>query len=227
MIHHIRPWKLFSLVPQQFSEHRVVELKIPIRRLPECPDYSLKLLELMSLIACIRIVCARNMFEFGTFLGNSTLHMALNSPTNAKVWTLDADDETLKRIGLLDLYRWRSRFPLEFAGTTVESKIRVLRGDSATFDAWPFEDEIDLVLIDGDPERRSDSRKAFSMRPKCILWHDYRNPDWPESERRNFVDYLENLEQDLFHIGDTMLMIYFADPAIVEQLKALTWPGLK
>lgn len=217
MIHTIRPWKLFDLVAEQQACDRITQIKIPVRRMRQYADYSLRLLELMALTACIRIVDARRIFEFGTFLGNTTLHLALNSPADAVVTTLDADDETLARIGLLDVYQWRESFPLEFLGTPVEHKVRTLRGDSHTFVS---DSPADLVLIDGDHSGKGvsvDTSNAFRMGPDCVLWHDYGNPLCRENDR-----YLNELSTscELFHLADTMLVVYFSDSAIVEALQS-------
>jgi predicted O-methyltransferase YrrM len=216
----IRPWKLFALVEDQLAE-RLSFIKIPIRRHQQHSDYSLRLLELMTLTACIRITKAKRMFEFGTFLGNTTLHMATNSDPEAHIWTLDADDETLKRIGLLDIYRWREQFPLEFEGMLECGKITRLRGDSHIFQ--PEEKNMDLVLVDADHSGKGvaiDMENALKMLnyKGCILWHDYSNPLCLENTL-----FLDRLSQSmrLFHIADTMLAVHFVDESIARRIIAL------
>ena len=46
----------------------------------------------MLIVAGCRIVAARRVFEFGTFLGNNTFNIALNTPLDAEILTLDLDD---------------------------------------------------------------------------------------------------------------------------------------
>ena len=229
MMYHIRPWRLFDLVPDRAAPDRLVHMKIPIRRVREFPDYSLRLLELMCVIACIKIVGpdargARRLFEFGTFCGNSTFHMALNSADDAEIWTLDADEETLRREGLEGVYSWRRQFPMEFAGTEVARKIHTLTGDSHLFLPPDFLlGTTDLILVDGDhgtPGVCIDTRTAHNMLSfhGCILWHDYRNPGCHENTV--WLDH-SAATLDLFHIEDTTTVIYFRDQALAERLKAL------
>lgn len=64
-----------------------------------------------------------------------------------------------------------------FTGTREAQKIRLLQGDSATFDYSAFESKIDLFFIDGAHSYeyvRSDTGKAFRcVRPgEVIPWHD-------------------------------------------------------
>ncbi len=212
MIQTIRAHRLFSLVSERAAAERITQMKIPIRRIPEFADYSLRLLELMSLTALIRMIGAKRIFEFGTFLGNTTLHMALNSPEDARIWTLDADDETLARIGLLDLYSWRTRFPLEFVGTSVENKVAILRADSHTYEPGPLTGLMDLVLIDGDHSGEGVTHDTVSAKMllrssgnACIAWHDYLNPGCRENTA--FLDELSKTFP-LFHIQDTMLVVH-------------------
>lgn len=216
MIQTVKASKLFSLVPEQSPMGRVTWMKIPVRRIPDVPDCSLILLELMVLTACIRITKAKRMFEFGTFLGNTTLHMAMNSPEYAEIWTLDADDETLVRHKLLDTYSWRNCFPLEFADTPFNEKIHVLREDSHTFEPRVLTGTMDLVLIDGDHSGKGVARDTantilglmkcrYPYGDGCILWHDYRT-DRGCADNVAFLDGLAEYHH-LVHIEDTALVV--------------------
>jgi predicted O-methyltransferase YrrM len=221
MMHCIRPWKLFDLVPEILASERLVTMKIPIRRSAERSDSSLRLLDLMCLIACVRIVEAKRMFEFGTFLGNSALHMALNSSPDAKIFTLDADDATLEAAGTLSTYSWRDEHPMEFESVPEKSKIVCLRQDSRVLGASPYFGTMDLVLIDGDHERPAvaiDTANAWNMLTArgCLLWHDYRNPEC--AYNTTLIDSIAR-DRDLFHVEDTMLAIYFRDGSVVQRLK--------
>ena len=71
------------------------------------------------------------------------------------------------------------------------------------------------VFIDGGHDFatvKSDTENAFQLvrtdRPSCVLWHDYRNPEYS-----GLTFYLEELskETDIFHIEDTMLCAWFND----------------
>jgi len=122
--------------------------------------------------------------------------------------------------GLLDLYSWRSRFPMEFERTGVEHKIRRITADSRTFKPSM---SVDLVLIDGDHRLvgvRPDTINAFRMLRTggAILWHDYGNPGCPEN-----TAFLNGLAEsvDLVQLEDTMLVMYFQNPEILAKMKAL------
>lgn len=241
MMYHIRPWKLFDLVPERAAKDRLVTMKIPLRRFPQFADYSLRLLELMSLIACIKIVKPKRIFEIGTFCGNSTLHMMLNAP-GAEIFTLDADDETLRaadsvvvsgrpdsalegQVSLTELYAWRHGGKREYEAFNGAGRVVQLIGNSLTFDFSPWRNSIDLMLIDGDHSYdgvKSDTGNAFKMLSSagCILWHDYRNPDC--SGNTHYLDELASSILDLFHIEDSSLCIYFRDAGIIETLKAFS-----
>jgi len=66
-------------------------------------------------------------------------------------------------------YRWQ--------GSTYESKIHCLFGDSATFDYSPFYGKVDLFFVDGVYSYeyvRSDTINAFKcINQGVVLWHDY------------------------------------------------------
>lgn len=215
-MHHIRPYKIFTLLDAP-PAGRIVSLPIPSRRAAG----GTTLLESFLILAAARIVNARRLFEFGTFLGSNTLNMALNSPDDSEIFTLDLDEHSVPGLSQLpeDFQLTEShlvhRSALDFAGTSVERKIKVLTGNSAQFDFSPYRDSIDFAFIDGGhdfPTVKSDSENALKMaakdRPSCIVWHDYRNWIYPE-----LTCYLECLRQEheMFHVEDTMLCIWFND----------------
>jgi predicted O-methyltransferase YrrM len=135
----------------------------------------------------ISLICAalrpRRVFEFGTFQGGTTYHIALNTPEDALIYTLDLKPE---QVGALK-YEMKHRVDEEvirhssgakFEGTPLSRKIVRLWGDSATFDFSPFRGQMDLVLVDGSheyPYVRDDTAHALEMiRPGgIILWHDF------------------------------------------------------
>jgi hypothetical protein len=213
-MHHIRPHQLFDLVHSPPAE-RIVQMQIPPRR----ADGSLTLLETCLLLSATRIAEAKRIFEFGTFLGSTTFNLALNTPSDGRVWTLDLDPECLGEVRqqpvdaqLTEIHLAAKR--LDFVGSEVDEKITALVGNSLTFDFSEWQDSIDLVLIDGGHDLRtvqSDTESAFRIlskeKPACILWHDYGNREYPE-----LTGYLEQLsrEKPIFHIEDSMLCVYLA-----------------
>jgi hypothetical protein len=221
-MHHIRPYRIFTLV-QSPPPERLVSVKLPQR-------VDLKLLETFLLIAAIRIVNARRVFEFGTFLGSTTLNLALNLPDDGVIFTLDLDDQLAKeaRQHPADVPITRthlaSKRSLDFMESDVADKVKMLTGDSTRFDFSPWKKSVDLVFIDGGHDLatvKCDTENALELipphKPACILWHDYLNPDYGE-----LSSYLEDLSRhrEIFHVEDTMLCAWFNDPgrAILPRL---------
>ena len=213
-MHHIRPYKIFALIDAPPAE-RLATVAIPSRRAAG----GTSLLETFLLMAAIRIIDARRIFEFGTFLGSNTLNLALNSPADAEILTLDLDEnsELPPHAADVPLAQLRMNASLDFAGTPVARKIRALTGNSQSFDFSAWQGIVDLLFIDGGhdlPTLTSDTENSFRMatrgKSSCILWHDYRNLDYPE-----LTAYLDDLsgDQDIFHVEDTMLCAWFNDPA--------------
>ena len=214
---HIRPYQIFTLIEAPQRE-RVAHVMLPIRRAAG----GTSLLETFLIVAGIRIVEARRVFEFGTFLGSNTFNMALNTPDDASIFTLDLDEQQAARasqqledIPLTKLHL-ASKSSLDFAGSSAAGKVKPLIGNSTTFDFSPWKGSVDFSFIDGGHDlttAKSDTENALQMavseKLSCIMWHDYRNHDYPE-----LTCYLEDLARgtEIFHIEDTMLCIWFNDP---------------
>jgi Methyltransferase domain len=217
-MHKIRPYRVFTQIDTHTLDERIVRVPIPARR----GVGGASLLETFLNIAASRIVRAKRIFEFGTFMGSTTLNLALNVPEDAEIFTLDIGSEEAAGVqqhpadAPLTRMRLANQSRLDFLGSTVSGKITTLTGDSTEFDFGPWEDSIDLVFVDGGHDlatAKSDTENAMQMvlkdRPSCILWHDYRNPEYSD-----LTDYLDELSQhlDVFHVEDTMLCVWFNDP---------------
>ena len=216
MMHHIRPYRLFTLVDAPPAE-RMVNIMIPRGK-----GYgNVSLLETFLLLAATRVISARRIFEIGTFLGTTTLHLALNTPDDTQIFTLDLDNQHIQEVRqhAADVEATRMHLAaagsLAFEGTPVAHKIKTVSGNSIAFDFSPWQKSVDLAFIDGGHDLatvQSDTGNAFKIvsdGPSCVLWHDYRNPDYPE-----LTGYLEkqSREREIFHIEDTMLCAWFNDP---------------
>ena len=225
-MHHTRPYRIFTLVGAPPSE-RAANVQIPPRRAAG----GVTLLETFVMVAALRIVAARRVFEFGTYLGSTTLNLALNVPEGGEVFTLDLNDEqaaaaTQHPTDIEFTYAHVACRALDFVGSPVEDRVKVLSGDSTRFDFSAWADSIDLSFIDGGhdvPTARSDTENALRMarkeRPSCIVWHDYLNRDYPA-----LTECLEQLSRQLniFHVEDTMMCVWFNDAggSIEARLKA-------
>ncbi len=217
MMHHVRPYRLFSLTDGSVDDD-MVRIPIPRRR----GIGGLSLLETFSLVAAAKLVGAERVFEIGTFLGTTTLHLALNVGEDTEILTLDMDEETASAAeqhpadSELTRKHLASQKVLDFLQSPVSRKVKPLIGDSTKFDFSPWKASVDMVFIDGGHDFatvKSDTENAFQLvrtdRQSCILWHDYQNPMYSE-----LTCYLDELSQglEMFHIEDTMLCAWFNDP---------------
>lgn len=212
----IRPYKVFSLIESSPLE-RIVHVPLPRRR----GVGGTSLLETFLILAGIQVVDARRIFEFGTFLGANTLNMALNTADDARIFTLDFEEEhaggvqQLAADAALTQIHLASRSTLDFVGSPVSSKITTLFGDSNTFDFSEFKNSVDFSFIDGGHDLatvESDTDNALEMAakgtPSGIMWHDYGNHEYPDVTK-----HLDDLAQKLqiFHVEDTTLCVWFND----------------
>ena len=176
------------------------------------------LLERGILISLIKCLDPGSIFEFGTYLGETTLLLAANS--SARIFTLDFDNnETPEANKGLDEHErknlnTRIQEGAKFKGTKYEERIETLTGDSTKYDLSPYYSKIDFVLIDGGHNIdvvENDTKHAFSMltkdKPGCIIWHDYNNPYYQITE---FLDHL-SIHKPLYHVEETKYVFYLSN----------------
>ncbi len=219
-MHHIRPWRLFASLDALLNE-RMVTLPMPYRR----GLGGITLLESFILIACARLVDAHRFFEFGTFLGRTTLNLAMNSPEDAEIYSLDLDHSAARSVEqhpadmeVTEIHLHAPKF--DFTGMPTEKKITLLTGNSRTFDFGPWTESIDLIFVDGGhdlatvtDDTATSLRLASKNRPSCILWHDYGNKDYEPLSQ--FLDDLSD-KLDIFHIEDTMLCAHLVNGSAIR-----------
>ena len=79
-----------------------------------------------------------------------------------------------------------------------------------------------MIFIDGNHKLRyvkSDTEKSFKMlaqEPSCIVWHDYRNPEFPELT--SYIDSLADSKK-IYHIEDTMLAFHLTGKEVGPRLR--------
>ncbi len=142
----------------------------------------------LGVLAALAADCkdGTNLFEIGTFDGRTTLNLALNSPIQCKVYTLDILPELVPKFSLADGERHlvgksKPGMPYENNRKThpaAVGKICQLLGDSAIFDDSPYRDSCSLIFVDGSHAYDyviSDTRLAMAMvaRNGVVIWHDY------------------------------------------------------
>lgn len=213
----IRPYQIFTLLDAKPND-RIARAMIPARR----GLGGISMLETYLLVAAMRLVQARRVFEFGTFLGTTTFNLAMNLPDGAEVLTIDLDRAPEGRQSAADVPLTEIHLSAEaydFCGTAAESKIKALRGDSTRFDFSPWKDSVDFVFVDGGHDLRtlaSDTENAFRMVAKdracCIAWHDYGNlAEYPELSP--FLDDLSR-RKEIIQVGSTMLCFWLNGVAV-------------
>lgn len=125
-----------------------------------------------------------NLFEIGTFDGRTALNMAVNCPAAGKIHTLDLPREQINSARLRLTGGDREFINKEVSGakyreTKCRYKITQLYGDCAAFDFSPYQNEMDLVFVDGSHSYEyvlHDSETALRLLRNgkgIVLWHDY------------------------------------------------------
>jgi predicted O-methyltransferase YrrM len=159
-------------------------------------------IDLLALCLLCRALEPAVIFEIGTFVGYTSLHMALNTPPGTRIHTLDLPpqpdlrDPTLRTTATDHKLIDRDVGPALFEGTAVADRVDRLYGDSATFDYGPWHDSVDLFFVDGAHSYeyvRSDTENAFRcVRPGGVIaWHDY-----GRLEQSGVTRYLHELARD-------------------------------
>lgn len=181
---------------------------------------QLPVTESAVLASVCRHLRPHRIFEIGTYRGASALTMAMNTPQETEILTLDLDParrvDTKYRLEMGDIGGVPFVVGGSYRGTDFEPKIRQLYGDSALFDFQPFYGSADLVFVDGShgyENVKSDSENAFHLvRPGgVVLWDDY-HPEWgPEVMR-----YLNEIgdSKRVFQITSTRLAVYRQDHGV-------------
>lgn len=145
----------------------------------EPPEFAI---DLISLCLLCRALQPRTVFEIGTFVGYTSLHMALNTGADTRIYTLDLpprERATALETTAIDqkLIGMEVDRPL-FEGSPAGSKVERLFGDSAVFDFSRWHGGVDLFFIDGAHSYeyvKSDTLNALRCcKPgSVIVWHDY------------------------------------------------------
>lgn len=143
---------------------------------------------------------ARRIFEFGTYFGRTSYHLARLLP-DAEVFTLDLPAEAMPRPG--------PYLGAAFLGAPEAARIRQIRIDSRNLDTTPYRARFDFIWIDGDHSYevvKSDTEKAFELLAPggVIVWHDY------APKKPGLVTYVEELTatRPLFWLESTSLLMH-------------------
>jgi hypothetical protein len=146
---------------------------------------SMTLEEIYNIAIIIKHLYPDCIFEFGTFIGVTTLQMALNSKDTAKIFTLNlpsTEKDTKYSIGNSEEERNLPNLQPgnRFEKAGMKDKITQLYGDSASYDFSDYKDKMDVILVDASHEYeyvKSDTQHSFAMMKQggTLIWHDYPN----------------------------------------------------
>lgn len=169
--------------------------------------YNVSWEEIVSISQLVAFFSPQTLFEFGTFNGRTTLHLALNAPDQAVVYTIDIKKGQFE-FGADTPFFTNMQVGECFLGSSVEKKIVMLTGDSKRFDFTQFNNGIDFILIDGDHSYNAvmyDSKIAFQMVSPggLIIWHDYLLVN---DVTRAILDISK--DRELFNLKNTSLVIW-------------------
>lgn len=194
-----------SLIPKQMRHH-----------LWGMPEH-----ELLILGAITRAVSPKRIVEFGTFTGASTLTMALNSPPDARVVTVDVDPARRSThvhglgVGLIDFQTGEM-----FLDTPWAAKIEQRYCDTRKFVMPEWKDTVGLFMVDADHTYefvRADTLIAKSMLAPggVIVWHDYTwTPDSAECAGvTRAVNTFYRQHGNCFQIAGTRFAVYMGERA--------------
>lgn len=159
----------------------------------------------------------KTILEIGTYLGASTLTMALNAPEDATIYTVDLPDtpssEALRTLTqgdrkIVDV-AMRSGVGAAFQNHPLKKKIVQIRADSRTLDVAKITNGVDFIVIDGGHSYdliKNDTERCLPSLSKngVILWDDY---CW---NLRGVCSYLNELAMDmpLWRIAGTQYVIH-------------------
>jgi predicted O-methyltransferase YrrM len=130
----------------------------------------------------------KRIFEIGTYDGSTTLLLATHAP-EAQVFTIDLPPQAAHAATVVEeaAHAASGRIGTVFSGRPENARIQQLLGDSRTFDFGPWNDSIDLVVVDGGHSydcASADSRTALQLIAPggMIVWDDYER-GWPDVVR--------------------------------------------
>lgn len=221
-IRAIRPKILFGEIEAKHKNSNV-SFKVNI---PPTAIGGMTLLESSILVSLYKLCRPKDIFEFGTYMGASTLLLAENSEDDVRITTLDIDKASLSgntaaATDILhnaddnDAFLRRSfadsgAIYLDRAAPEIQKKVTRLHQDSRAMDIrkMGFVNTFDYIFIDGGHDYetiKTDTANALKMARKdsVIIWHDYNSQIHGDVTR--FINGEHSQHHALFHVEHTML----------------------
>jgi Methyltransferase domain len=177
--------------------------------------------DLYVLLQVVHWLKPKRIFEIGTFQGLTTAHMILNS--DAEIFTLDMPRDLATHVSGysqedMKLLQPREDIGKRYRAVSCDGRVHQLFGDSRKFDYGPYQNSMDLVLVDAChlfDYVMSDSRNAFKLLREtgAILWHDFGN-----SIDVNRACKLLAKQEPIFHLEGTWLALHVRGASLLGAL---------
>jgi predicted O-methyltransferase YrrM len=173
--------------------------------------------DLYCLAALATIRQPTTIFEFGTYEGATTRHLAAAAPA-ASIWTIDLPEDVPAPL------RSDPSDPFlgvgyRFSTAPEEQRITQLYGDTQTFDFTPWQGQMDFIVVDashGYDGVKADSENALRMLGPSglIVWDDY-CPLWATVVRA-VDDFAREHRLTVVRLASTEIAIYDRSMHLIE-----------
>ncbi|OBV40941.1 class I SAM-dependent methyltransferase [Janthinobacterium psychrotolerans] len=225
-VRSIRPKVLFQQI-EAAHPHDNIMFSVSI---PSSAIGGMTLLESSILVSLAKLTGALSFFEFGTYMGATSVLLASNAPAPAHITTLDLppdeidarspegdtaalilQNDTENDNYLRRQFAQKGAFYIDRADANVQSRISRMHLNSRKLDpqGQQLAGQFDFIFIDGAHDYETvaiDTANALAMaKPDAvILWHDYRSNIHGDVTR--FVDDFSRTTP-VIHVENTMLAL--------------------
>ena len=191
--------------------------------IPSSEIGGMTLLESSILVCLAKLLNAKNLFEFGTFMGASTVLLAQNTASDARITTLDIPPEestsqpggeVLKNGDANDAFL-RTSFSrngarcIQHSNDTIQNKIEQMLVNSLDLDTHKYNlnRRFDFIFIDGGHHFnviKRDTENAYKMAKEdaIVIWHDFESRI--HSDVTTFLNQ-HSQKRTIHHVENTMI----------------------
>lgn len=203
--------------------------------IPDGQIGSTSMLERLMLVIFARLAKAKVILEFGTYRGETSELFIVNKLCE-KLISIDLpyfDQEAKQGADSLNLMvdTENDKFLSINRTSTVDERLQACaknhdvelqlqKCDSLDFDQQEYTQRVDFIFIDGGHTTElieSDTKKALAMLTDngIIAWHDYNSRI--HGDVTNYLDKMSE-QYTLYSVGDTSLVFYCKDSALMDQI---------